>query len=261
MTATRNALPSKKLLSIITIVKNDRDGFLRTAENVIAKKPDWCEWIVVDGASSDGTADTANKFRAEMDVFISEPDSGIASAFNKGVALSNGKYLLFLNAGDILTDSSYSMLEELHVRYGSAPVIVGRIKFGRRTVGRPVSFHEQFLRNRLPHQGMLVRRSLFRLLGPYDTRFKLGMDYEWSLRLKKRWKDIRFVDVVVTNMAEGGISISDYRGTFDAYAVARNKHCRFALVSSLISYLFIIRIYIANGVRDIFSRFKNAARP
>lgn len=241
-----------KRLSIITIVKDHKTGFLRTARSIVREKPDWCEWIVIDGASTDGTAEAAVElFGADMDVFVSERDGGIAEAFNKGIALSHGKYLLFLNAGDILADPSMGNLDRMLALDDGAPVIVGRIRFGNRIVGRRVSFRQQMMRNHLPHQGMLIQRELFKSRGLHDTDFKLAMDYEWSLRLADVWDSIAFSNEIVSDMEEGGVGISNYRRTFFEFAKAKENNFGKKYKYRLIALIFIQRMKIGVFLRKI----------
>lgn len=237
-------------LSIVTIVRNHKDGFLRTAASVAPAKPDWCEWIVIDGASTDGTAEAAAEHYGDrMDWFVSELDGGIAAAFNKGIAQCRGDYVLFLNAGDVLTDPSFTTLERVLRGNEGAPLVVGRIRFGAKLVGRPVSFRRQLMRNFLPHQAMLVGRSLFETLGPYDAGLAFGMDYEWSLRLKDVWDSIRFDPAIIADMETGGASVSNYRQVFQAYVAARQKHFGFSLWSILVSYFYIAKAAIGRALR------------
>lgn len=236
-------------LSIVTIMRNARDGFARTGESVVLSMPEWCEWVVIDGGSTDGTLDEVPRFRSYMRYFISEPDNGIADAFNKGVLRSGGDYVLFLNAGDILMPDFYTAIFPLLISNDRAPAIIGQIQMNGRVFGKKVSFLRQWGRNYLPHQAMLVRRSLFRLLGGFDTSFRLGMDYEWSLRLRSRWKDICFVSHPLSEMEAGGASITNYRQTFASYHRARMKHCDYKYLSRILEIFFVIKIKIGKFLR------------
>ena len=91
-------------LSIITVCLNDRIGFDRTAKSIALQSDQDFEWIVVDGNSTDGTADLFEGYSDRINHLISEPDDGIYDAMNKGIVLASGKYCLFLNAGDTLYD-------------------------------------------------------------------------------------------------------------------------------------------------------------
>jgi glycosyltransferase involved in cell wall biosynthesis len=245
------AIVAPPRLSIVTIMRNAREGFARTGESVISSLPTWCEWIVIDGGSTDGTLDEVPRFRPFMRCFLSEPDDGIADAFNKGVARSRGEYVLFLNAGDTLMPDFYKTIGPLLEADDRAPAIIGKIMMSGQVFGKRVSFFQQWGRNYLPHQAMLVRRSLFRMLGGFDTNFRLGMDYEWSLRLRNRWKDIHFVPYPLSEMEPGGASIVNYRETFASYHRARMKHCGYRLPSKALELFFVQKVRIGKILRSL----------
>ena len=90
------------LFSVVTVVRNDCTGFLKTMDSVERQTFTEFEWIVVDGGSTDGTVDWIKSGR-RVTSWTSENDSGIYDAMNKGITKSNGEYLVFLNAGDVFT--------------------------------------------------------------------------------------------------------------------------------------------------------------
>lgn len=243
--------PRRPLLSIVTIMRDARAGFVRTGESVVPAMPPWCEWVVIDGGSTDGTLEEVPRFRSAMGSFVSEPDAGIADAFNKGISRSRGEYILFLNAGDALLADFYEVAGALLARRAHPPAIVGQIRMNGRTFGRRIGFPRQWGRNHLPHQAMLVRRALFRLLGGYDTSYGLGMDYEWSLRLKSRWKDIEFISMPFSEMEPGGTSMTNYRKTFSSYHRARMKHCRHGALSKLLELFFVCKMRSGSTLRRL----------
>ena len=102
-------------VSVITVTFNAKDCIQRTLDSVLMQTYAGVEHIIMDGASSDGTADIARRYRdAHPDrriVVGSEPDKGLYDAMNKAMAVASGTYLCFLNAGDKL--HSASSLEEV----------------------------------------------------------------------------------------------------------------------------------------------------
>ena len=93
-------------LSIITVCYNCTSSIEKTVKSILAQKEDSVQYIVIDGASSDGTLDVLKQYSNKIDILVSEPDEGIYDAMNKGIGLAEGKYLLFINAGDILLPNS-----------------------------------------------------------------------------------------------------------------------------------------------------------
>tara|TARA_R110002020_G_scaffold89684_1_gene218979 strand:+ start:5355 stop:6254 length:900 start_codon:yes stop_codon:yes gene_type:complete len=92
--------PTQKTFSIVTIVLNDNAGFLKTAGSIERLTDQDFEWIVIDGASSDGTVESVEARLAKIAIFRSERDRGIYDAMNKGLRLATGEYVVFMNAGD-----------------------------------------------------------------------------------------------------------------------------------------------------------------
>ena len=245
------------LLSIITIVKDDRNGLAKTLNSVATQKQDWCEYVVIDGASTDGTLEVICQGAGSIDTVISEEDSGIANAFNKGINRARGQYFLFLNAGDTLcTDVLKSVRNTLlEASTHGIWVVASRVRLlvgaEGRLVGMPVSRRRQLLRNYLPHQGMLIASEAFRHLGPYDESYYLGMDYEWSLRLYHSWYRLQFINIVLAEMNAEGISMKFYKKTFQAYHQARLKHRMMpSLLSRLVTIFFIAKRTAGERLRN-----------
>ena len=169
-------------LSIITINRNNRDGLLSTIDSVLLQTARiQFEYIVIDGASIDGSIDLIRSRSGEIDYWISEKDGGIYNAMNKGVAQAQGEYCLFLNSGDTLNDSDVVRdvlphLDELH------DFVIGSIFEGknRTTVPDPITFLWMYKAS-IPHSGAFIRRSLL-LKYPYDETLKIVSDWKFFLK-------------------------------------------------------------------------------
>ena len=91
-------------LSVITVCKNEVNGIRRTLESITNQVFQDYELLVIDGASTDGTVEVINEYRAKISHFKSEADQGIYAAQNQGVRAATGEYLLFINGGDAIHD-------------------------------------------------------------------------------------------------------------------------------------------------------------
>lgn len=218
-------------ISVITIVRNGQPFVAQTIHSVISQDYPNLEYIVIDGGSTDGTLDVIRSNAAGITRWISEPDSGIADAFNKGVHLAGGDYLLTLNADDALADNGVLRRVAEAIVHSDYPVIFygdGNIlerhtgKFLHRVV---IPFSEKLIRqgHMLPHPCMFTHRSYFEKYGDFDTSFRIAMDYEWLLRGVLRERVVHS-PLLVTNIRSGGISTRNRKKVIDEIVRAQKKN-------------------------------------
>jgi glycosyltransferase involved in cell wall biosynthesis len=173
-------------LSIITVNLNNREGLKKTISSVVSQTRRDFEYLVIDGGSDDGSTEVIRSFEKKISKWISEKDEGIYEAMNKGISLSTGEYLLFLNSGDYLyQDETISLLwNEL----GSADIVYGDILFEEKNANRTAGYMPDkidlihMLRDTIWHPVAFIRRTLFEKSGPYDTSFRICGDYEFFFR-------------------------------------------------------------------------------
>jgi len=197
-------------ISIITIVFNGEKEIEKTLQSVIAQKKHVSfEYIVVDGKSTDRTAEIIQHYISDIDVYVSESDRGISDAFNKGVKLANGSWVNFLNAGDTFA-SDQTLLEVSLFLDTKYDIVYGDMNFVdeegiilRRMTKKNVNvpFYRMF---RVLHQSTFHNKSYFDEYGLFDIEFKRVMDLE--LLLRKRELKYLHVDRVFSNLEIGGIS-------------------------------------------------------
>ena len=179
----------RSTVSLITVVRNGGTAFLRAAESVFAQTYRPIEYIVVDGGSTDGTVDVIMSLGDRISHWVSESDRGISHAFNKGLSMSSGRYIAFINADDWLEpDQIQEAVYALESR--RADFVFGNLAY-HDTDGKllHVIKGDPHYAARLPslmpalnHPTMLVERSVFDSIGGFDERYKVAMDYDWVLR-------------------------------------------------------------------------------
>lgn len=203
-------------VSVVIAVRNGAATLQQCLDSVFAQiYQDW-ELIIVDGESSDGTQNILTRNEHRIRYWVSEPDSGIYSAWNKALPHTRGTWLLFLGADDSLRDNG--VLAKMAVRLRAADrshrVVYGRIDRidanGEviTTVGSPwAEVRGGFRRGMtIPHPATFHRRDLFTKQGPFDESYRISGDYEFLLR-ELLDNDATFIpDVTVTSMRIGGIS-------------------------------------------------------
>ena len=224
------------LVSVVTIVKNDRAGLLSTLDSVRAQVGfDDFEHIVVDGASTDGTTDVIEARAAELTRWVSEPDAGISDAFNKAIGLSRGRWLNFLNAGDAYADANVLARVDSHLREGARAIVTGySVTAGVRSPPYPIGDRARLARRAwISHQGSFIHRRVFERCGDFDRRFHVRMDYEFWLRALPLFPFV-FVDgPPLVTFAPGGVSTRQRRGFFAEEFAANRLHLRFPALANL----------------------------
>lgn len=164
-------------ISVITINRNDRDGLRRTILSVAGQTVRPHEFIVIDGASTDRSADLLDEFSGDITYGVSEPDEGIYNAMNKGIAAATGDYCIFMNAGD--TFCSPSVLSNVFDSGATADIICGIALILEEPVRRktpPADISLRFLYGTaLCHQAVFIKTDLLRK-HPYDETLKIVSD-------------------------------------------------------------------------------------
>lgn len=134
------------------------------------------EYIVIDGASTDGSAELRNQY-PQIDRFISEPDSGIYAAMNKGIKLAAGRYCIFMNSGDVFIDENVltDLMPKLDGRY---PMVFGLTvnPEGKEHGAIPNVKLRNFWGVSFPHQAAFIERELFEKYGLYREDYRCASD-------------------------------------------------------------------------------------
>lgn len=178
----------KPLLSIITVCRNEVSRIQRTIDSVMQQSDSEFEWIVVDGASTDGTLELLQGYQPHISYLISEPDHGLYDAMNKGIGMATGEYILFLNAGDFLQNRE--VVTAFHKGAGTADIVVGDMhivypdgrekyrKSSEKSLDRELLYWRSF-----DHQVTFIKRELFEKFGTYDVSFRILADWEFFARV------------------------------------------------------------------------------
>lgn len=203
-------------LSIITICYNIKDEIERTCQSIVAQTNQDFEWIVVDGGSTDGTKEILEKYKERINIFISEPDTGIYNAMNKGIKKASGEYLNFMNGGDCF--ASADVIEKFYnADIQNADVIYGNMNYiktsnNSKIIEYPESIDDYFFyNNTINHQSSFIKRNLFDEYGLYDENYKIASDWgKFVIFMKKQCK-FSYWNFVIANFYEGGISSTAQR--------------------------------------------------
>lgn len=218
-------------ITIVTVVFNGRAPLVKSIESVLGLQRDDVAYIIVDGASIDGTVDELRAHGDQIEYWMSEQDRGIYNAMNKAVSLvSPDSYTLFLGAGDILLrlpDSATlaaARAEGIQVLYGD--VLIGDALF-RSSFSPKLQY-----RNTLHHQGLFVRRGA----APepwFDESLKVFADWDLNLSLYRRGVPARRLNFTVAYAEPDGISAKLHLGE-----IARMITRRCGTIRSLVAVVY-----------------------
>jgi len=202
-------------VTVVTVVQNAVSVLEATIRSVLGQSYAQLEYVVVDGASTDGTVEILRGYSDRIDAWVSEPDRGIADALNKGSRLATGDLLLFMSAGDSfvddrsLADAVALIPAALDFRntifYGDALYVHASGTALLRTSHEDLREHSS-----LCHPSVLVGADV-QAANPYDERLAVFMDYDVWLRCLGRYPFVK-LPLTISTFTSGGVSGSDEAG-------------------------------------------------
>ncbi|MEA3491676.1 MAG: glycosyltransferase family 2 protein [Campylobacterota bacterium] len=211
-------------VSIITVVYNNKDTILDAIDSVLNQNYDDIEYIIIDGNSTDGTIDIIKSYGNKISQFISEPDSGIYDAMNKGIRLATGDVVGILNSDDFYIDDKVigrvvGEFEEKGVDSLFADLVYVKPdnlkKYVRRYSSK--SFKpSKFAYGWMPaHPTFFVKKEFYDKHGLYKTDYQIASDYELLIRFLHKYKlSYSYIDAVLTVMRMGGASTSGLKSNW-----------------------------------------------
>lgn len=200
---------SYPLISIITVVYNNATGIAKTMRSVLEQSYKHIEYIIIDGGSTDGTLEIINQYASGVKKIVSEPDKGIYDAMNKGLKLATGELIGIINSGDFYEPTAVQEVVDVYSKESNYAVYHGIL--------RVFSTDEQLLYiigntdNFLPtgmiqHPTCFVKKDVYTTQGLFSLDYRSSSDYEFMLRLRKNNAQFKFIESILANFYEGGIS-------------------------------------------------------
>lgn len=212
-------------LSIITINRNNDSGLRQTMQSVLSQTCTDFEYVIVDGASTDKSVEVIHSFAPQPDMninglqvrWLSEPDTGIYNAMNKGVHMSKGEYLLFLNSGDWLYRNDVvrnilSIFDGTDIIQGNIVVVKDDVEIIQRGYGRSELSMVDVYNNQFLHQATFTRRACFEQYGYFDETYRINGDTVFYAKcLGFGNASFKYVDLNIAFFDTNGISADPQR--------------------------------------------------
>ncbi|CAC9483898.1 Glycosyl transferase, family 2 [uncultured Gammaproteobacteria bacterium] len=203
-------------ISIITVVYNNQNTINNAIDSVLNQTYENIEYIIIDGASTDGTVDIVKSYGNKIDKFISEPDNGIYDAMNKGIVLATGDIIGILNADDFYADNTVLATVVEKMQYEGADSLYADLDFAQqdnvnKTVRkwRSKPYKTDLFKNgwHPAHPTFFVRKNIYDKYGRFNLEFKISADYEIMLRFLVKHKiSVIYLPKVLVKMRIGGVS-------------------------------------------------------
>ena len=241
---SKTASAGKPVITIVTVVFNSELYLEETILSVLNQGYDNLEYIVVDGGSNDRSVEIIKKYDDKIDYWVSEKDSGIYDAMNKGIHLSTGEWVHFVNSSDALNANVYlQIIEYLANNYSKCDVVafgysIKNRRGGFLTVDVKPSLDKKW---KLPssHNAMLYKSSIIKR-NKFDLRLRYAADFDQFNRLITHGKVFRN-DIVLLNLRDDGyIANNKYKSFFEYYQIClknRNKtHAFYWLLRMVLQY-------------------------
>ena len=212
------------MISIITVVYNGEKTIRETLNSVCSQSLLPYEYIIVDGLSTDATIDIIKEYiqRYSFIKYISEKDSGIYDAMNKGIQLAKGKLIGIINSDDWYEIDVLEKMWKAYsingsgIYYGIQRNILADKEFYLERVS-----HEFLGQRMMPHPSTFVSADIYKEFGVFDLKFAFSADLELLIRYLKLNIPFNRLDTIITNFRIGGAS-STPKAAIESISIRRN---------------------------------------
>ena len=175
------------MITVITVVKDNKKNIEETIKSIIEQTYKNFEFIVIDGNSSDGTLEIIKKYDHLnlIDYWISEADSGLYDAFNKGLSFARGEMIGFVNSDDLLLKDALKILVKYYHKYPKIDFVFGAVKkhWGILHGYKPWKINLTWGFYSSHSTGFFIKKEASKIVGPYNLKYKLSADYDYFYRM------------------------------------------------------------------------------
>ncbi|MDO5074777.1 MAG: glycosyltransferase family 2 protein [Bacteroidales bacterium] len=214
-------MPPPIKISIITIAYNSAATIAETIESVLSQAYENLEYIIIDGASTDGTQSIVERYRQHLSYFVSEPDRGISHAFNKGIEQATGQIIGILNADDVMLPNTLQRLNEAYepgIDVYRANLLIWNDQTNLTLREVPtLRFSRIPIWGHVCHQGVFVTPEAYARWGGYKEECRYAMDLDLLLRFQRNGARMKHCDFEVAKFRIGGVTSHDFGRKSEEY--------------------------------------------
>ena len=241
-------------VSIIVVTLNNLKGLKKTLSSCQKQQIINNEVIVIDGASTDGTVAYLNSFSELNNSWVSEKDHGIYNAMNKGLSYAKGKWIIFMNAGDVFYQNN-TIFNALLLVDNDIDIIFCDVEIDQKYYKYTIKAKKiNCLKNGMicSHQSMIFKNSVFKKCR-FDERFKYVADYDIFLRCFLSGFKILYRPIIFSKYQAGGLSEKNrFSRDLEVFKSIRSNYARV----SLSQYFYTFRALFFSSIVILFGKFK-----
>lgn len=234
-------------ISVITVVYNGATLIERTIQSVLLQTYSNIEYLIIDGASTDGTLGKIQPYKSNINYFVSEPDSGIYDAMNKGLKAATGEYVWYMNAGDTIYNkdtlsSVFKNATDADIYYGDTEEVDidgKKVRMRRMRYPENLSFKSFKMGMVVSHQSIIIKKEITSL---YNLKYLISSDIDWVINaLKKSHKIVNTKQTLCKYLIGGKARKNFLRSNMERFFILV-KHYGF-LPTLMNHFIFLFRFF------------------
>lgn len=242
---------SRPFFTIITVVRNGSDTLQRCINSIKSQKYKDFEYLIIDGASSDGTLEIVRENDDVISLAVSEKDRGLYFAMNKGLELARGKYVGILNADDIYYPETLELVRDVIIKESNSDVIYGAMSYFSQPNKTHFIHSDELSKKMIFHPTCFVSNEAYKKHGNFNTKYRVAADYEFIMRCYKANAKFVGIDSVLASFSDGGTSA---RLRLRSIVETSEIQARYNSESIFRKYTKLLRMLIATYLRAVLGK-------
>lgn len=239
-------------ISMITVCYNSEKTIEDTLKSVLSQTYGNYEYIIVDGLSKDKTVDIVKKYEKKFKgklKYISEKDSGLYDAMNKGIKMATGDIIGIINSDDIIAcDSVFQQVVD-KIEDTNCDGVYSNLLIKDENLEKVVRVFKSKKGNYKlgwypPHPTLYLRKEVYDKYGNFDTNYRITADYDFMIRIMKNNICLEYINTDFTYMRSGGVSTNGLKGYWksfkESYKVLRKNRIHFPLLVNILRTFKVI---------------------